>query len=126
MKSYKDVDSYINDFPKDIKDKLKTIRQTIREVVPEAGEKISYDIPTVTLNGKYLVYYAGFKNHIGFYPAPVAIAAFKKDLSPYKQGKGSVQLPLDKPLPLALIRKIVKFRIQERLQNKTKKQGYNE
>lgn len=116
----KTVDEYISAFPKDMQYKLQTIRQTVKEMVPEAGEKISYGIPTITLNGRYLVYFAGFKNHIGFYPAPVAIEAFARDLAPYKQGKGSVQFPLDKPLPLPLIRKIVKYRVQERLQSKGK------
>jgi uncharacterized protein YdhG (YjbR/CyaY superfamily) len=107
------IDAYIAGFPKGTQEILELVRATIRQAAPEAEEKISYAIPTFTLNKEYLVYFAAFKNHIGFYPTPVGMEEFKKDLSPYKQGKGSVQFPLDQPMPLDLITKIVKYRIHK-------------
>jgi uncharacterized protein YdhG (YjbR/CyaY superfamily) len=115
----KTIDEYIARFPKDAQKALKQVRATIRKTAPGAEETISYAIPTFTLGGRYLVYFAGFKNYIGFYPAPTGIAAFQKEFAPYKVGKGSVQFPLDEPMPLELIAKIVKFRVKENLQ-KTK------
>ena len=115
---YKTIDEYINTFPADIRDMLQTIRQTIHEAAPEAKEAISYQMPTFKLNGN-LVHFAAFKNHVGFYPAPSGIERFKTELSPYKWSKGAVQFPLDKPLPLELVRKIVAFRAQEASQKKT-------
>jgi uncharacterized protein YdhG (YjbR/CyaY superfamily) len=105
----KDIDEYIAGFPKEIQDMLQQIRVTIRKVTPEAEEAIKYAIPTFVLNGKNLVHFAAFKNHIGFYPTPTGIESFQKELSKYKQGKGSVQFPLDEPMPLNLITEIVKF-----------------
>lgn len=112
-----DIDKYISGFPKEIQVLLQQIRKTIRQAAPEAEEAIKYAMPTFVLNGN-LVHYAAFRNHIGFYPVPSGIEAFKKELSVYKGAKGSVQFPLDKPMPLGLITKIVKFRVQENL-NKT-------
>lgn len=112
---YNDIDSYIADFPKDTQELLTQVRTTIRKAAPDAKEKIGYGIPTFTLKGN-LVHFAAFKNHIGFYPAPSAIEAFKKDLSVYDGAKGSVKFPLDKPLPFGLIGKIVKFRVKENLE----------
>ncbi len=89
------------------------MRQTIKKAAPEAVEAISYKMPTFKLNGRYLVYFAAWKNHIGFYPVPSGTEAFKKDLSSYKQGKGSVKFPIDKPIPYDLVKKIVKYRIKE-------------
>jgi uncharacterized protein YdhG (YjbR/CyaY superfamily) len=109
----KNIDEYIAGFPEDIQTALEQVRATIKKAAPEAEETISYAIPTFTINKKYLVYFAGFKNHIGFYPAPVGIEVFKKELSQYKQGKGSVQFPLNEPMPLDLITKIVKYRVKE-------------
>lgn len=109
------VDKYISGFPYDIQTLLEEIRKTIREAAPEAAETIKYAMPTFVLNGN-LVHFAAFKNHIGFYPVPSGIEAFKKELSVYKGAKGSVQFPLDKPLPLELITKIVNFRVIENLQ----------
>lgn len=106
------IDEYIAAFPANVQKKLKEIRSAIRTSAPEAEEKISYAIPTYTLNGN-LVHFAAFKNHIGFYPAPNGIEAFKKELAKYEGGKGSVQFPLDKPLPIALIKKIVKHRVRQ-------------
>ena len=105
----KNIDEYIAAFPPDIQALLEQIRATISKVVPTAEEAIKYAIPTFVLNGRNLVHFAAFKNHIGFYPTPTGIESFKKELSKYKQGKGSVQFPLDEPMPLALITKIVKF-----------------
>jgi uncharacterized protein YdhG (YjbR/CyaY superfamily) len=107
------INEYINTFPKDVQIILDKISQTIRKAVPEATEAISYGIPTFKLNDRPLVYFAAWKNHIGFYPMPSAAKAFKRELSVYKQGKGSVQFPLDKPIPYRLVNKIVKFRARE-------------
>ena len=92
------------------------MRQTIRKAAPSAVEAISYQMPTFKLNGKNLVHFAAFKNHIGFYPIPSGITAFKKELSVYTQGKGSVQFPLDKPLPYDLVKRIVMYRVKETLE----------
>ncbi len=109
-KQFGTMDEYIKTFPKDVQSILEKMRQTIRKAAPEAVEAISYQMPTFKLNGKNLIHFAAFKNHIGFYPIPSGIEAFKKELSPYKQGKGSVQFPLDKPIPYDLVKKIVIFR----------------
>ena len=106
------VDSYIASFPEDVQTLLQQVRPTIRQAAPDATEAIKYAIPTFVLNGN-LVHYAAFKHHIGFYPAPTGIKAFEKELSPYKQGKGSIQFPLDQPLPLDLITKIVLYRVKQ-------------
>lgn len=106
----KNIDEYIAGFPKDVQKMLKDIRATIKKAAPKAEEAIKYAMPTFVLHGN-LVHFAGYKNHIGFYPAPMGIEAFKKELSVYEGGKGSVQFPLDKPMPLALIAKIVKYRV---------------
>jgi uncharacterized protein YdhG (YjbR/CyaY superfamily) len=108
----KDIDQYIGTFPKDVQKILETVRATIKKAAPEAEEAISYQMPTFRLNGN-LVHFAGYKNHIGFYPTPSGIEAFKKDLSTYKGAKGSVQFPIDQPVPLDLITRIVKFRVSE-------------
>jgi uncharacterized protein YdhG (YjbR/CyaY superfamily) len=114
------IDEYIAEFPKDIQQKLKEIRTAIKKAAPKAEEKISYAIPTFALHGN-LVHFAAFRNHIGFYPAPRAIEEFKKELSKYKGGKGTVQFPLDEPLPLPLIAKMVKFRVAENIEKAQKK-----
>lgn len=108
----KTIDEYISQFPPDVQEILQTVRTVIKEIVPEAQEKISYQMPTFVLHGN-LVHFAAFKNHIGFYPAPSGIESFKEQLSRYKSGKGSVQFPLDKPIPYDLIREIVKYRVTE-------------
>ena len=105
------IDEYIRTFPEEVRRELEKMKKTIQEVAPEATEAIRYQMPTFRLNGKNLVHFAAFKNHIGFYPIPSGIEAFKVELSPYKQGKGSVQFPLDKPVPYELVKKIVKFRV---------------
>lgn len=106
------VDEYIAMFPKDVQKVLEQIRQTIKKAAPEAEETISYAMPAFKYNGKPLIYFAGYENHIGLYATPAGHAAFEKELSGYKQGKGSVQFPLDEPMPLSLISRIVKFRMQ--------------
>ena len=110
----KTIDEYIAGFPPDVQEILQKVRQTIRKAAPGAEETIKYSMPTFMLNGN-LVYFAGFKNHIGFYPVPTGIEKFKKELAAYKQGKGSIQFPLDQPIPYGLISKIVKFRVKENL-----------
>jgi uncharacterized protein YdhG (YjbR/CyaY superfamily) len=112
-KQFGTIDEYIKSFPKDVQGILEKMRETIRKAAPDAVEAISYQMPTFKLNGKNLVHFAAFKNHIGFYPIPSGIEAFKKELSPYKQGKGSVQFPIDKPIPYDLVKKIVIFRSKE-------------
>lgn len=112
------VDQYISAFPEPVKNQLIQMRQCIRENAPEAVEIISYGMPGYKLNGKPLVYFAGYKQHIGFYATPTGHAEFKKELSTYKQGKGSVQFPLDQSLPVDLITRIVKFRVTENNQKK--------
>jgi len=106
------VDEYISAFPKNVQTLLTGLRKTIKSAAPGASEQISYQMPAFFLDG-ILVWFAGYKKHIGFYPKANGIGAFKKELSVYKQAKGSVQFPIDKPLPLTLIRKIVKFRVSE-------------
>lgn len=120
-KPFKNINQYIALFPKDIQTLLKQMRATIKEAAPEAEEAIKYQLPTFILKGINLVHFAAFKNHIGFYPVPTGIEKFKKELAVYKTSKGAVQFPLDKPLPLALIRKIVKFRVAENLKKAEEK-----
>lgn len=120
MKNYKDIDEYLADFDGDTRKKLDAIRRTIKEITPrETTEKISYGIPTFYFNGN-LVHFAGYKTHIGFYPGAAPIAEFKKDLEGYKTAKGTVQFPLDRPIPFDLIRKITAVCV-ERNQAKKKK-----
>jgi uncharacterized protein YdhG (YjbR/CyaY superfamily) len=111
----KNIDEYIAGFPPDVQAILQQVRMTIRAAAPDAEETISYQMPTFTLKG-ILVHFAGHKNHIGFYPTPSGIEKFKDELSAYKGAKGSVQFPLDKPIPLDLIAEIVRFRVRENLQ----------
>ena len=110
----KNIDEYIAGFPPDIQAKLEKIRATIRKAAPDAEEAIKYMMPTFVLKGN-LVHFAAFKNHIGFYPAPKGIEAFKDELSVYEGARGTVRFPLDKPIPFALISKIVKFRVKDNL-----------
>ena len=112
----KNIDEYIAGFPNDVQEILETIRITIRKAAPDAEETISYQIPTFTLKGRYLVYFAAYKKHIGLYPAPLGNAEFKEQLSVYGAGKGTAKFPLDKPIPFGLIRKIVKFRAKENVE----------
>ena len=116
----KNVDDYVERFPTNVQRLLTQMRQTISKAAPKAEEVISYGIPGFKLGGS-LVWFAAFKNHVGFYPGSSAIATFAKELSAYKGAKGSVQFPLDKPLPLALVSRIVKFRVKQNLDKMHKK-----
>src|SRR5688572_15519901 len=107
----KNIDSYIDSQPGEIRPKLIEIREIIKSVIPEAEEVISYQMPAFKLN-KVLVYFAGCKNHIGFYPTGSGITQFEPELSKFKYSKGAIQFPLDKTLPAALIKKIVKYRVK--------------
>jgi uncharacterized protein YdhG (YjbR/CyaY superfamily) len=113
-----EIDKFIAGFPKKTQQLLQQLRSTIQRAAPEATEKMAYGIPTFVFHGN-LVHFSAFPDHLGFYPTPSGILAFKKELSEYKSAKGSVQFPLDKPLPLNLITRIVKFRVKENLE-KTK------
>lgn len=115
MAPAKNIDDHIALFPASTQVLLKQIKATVKKAAPDAEEAISYGIPTFKLNGN-LVHFAGYKNHIGFYPGAAGIEAFKKELSVYKGAKGSVQFPLGKPLPLTLITRIVKFRVKQNLE----------
>jgi len=108
-----DIDKYIASFPKDVKPYLEAMRKTIKSAAPGADEAMAYGIPTFKLRGRNLVHFAAFKSHVGFYPTPSAIIAFKKELAPYKQSKGAVQFPIDKPIPLDIVKEIVKYRVRE-------------
>jgi uncharacterized protein YdhG (YjbR/CyaY superfamily) len=122
--SYKTVDEYIKSYPKDIQWLLEQIRTIIKGIAPDTDESICYGMPAYKLNGKPLVYFAVFKNHIGFFATPTGHLESAKELSKYKHGKGSVQFPLNEPMPFDLISKIVKFRVKENLnqiKNKRKK-----
>ena len=116
----KNIDDYIAGFPSDVQEILEKIRMTIRKAAPAAEETISYQMPTFTLKGNYLVYFAAYKKHIGFYPAPIGNAEFEQELSVYGAGKGTVKFPLDQPIPFDLISKIVKFRAKENLERTAK------
>ena len=114
-KQFKTIDEYITTVPEDVQEILKKMRKVIQEAAPEAEEAISYGMPTFKLNGN-LVHFAAYETHIGFYPAPSGINAFKEEISEYKSSKGAVQFPLDKAVPYDLVEKMVIFRVQENLQ----------
>jgi uncharacterized protein YdhG (YjbR/CyaY superfamily) len=117
--AYSTIDEYIALFPAEIQEKLREIRRVIHETAPEATEKISYQMPTFFLNGN-LVHFAAFKSHIGFYPAPTGLEAFKDEIAQYPNSKGAVQFPFDRPIPFDLVRRIVVFRREENLKKKKK------
>ena len=118
----KNIDDYIINFPVDIQKKLEQIRKTIKKAAPNAEEAIKYAMPTFTLAGN-LVYFAAYKKHIGFYPVPLGDTSFNKEISIYQTTKGTLQFPLDKPLPLDLISRIVKLRVSENLQKNAMKKS---
>lgn len=118
----KTIDEYIAGFPENVQKILQQVRATVHKAAPGAEETIKYTMPTFMLHGN-LVGFAAWKNHIGFYPAPTGNPAFKKELAGYKTGRGSVQFPLDKPMPLRLITRIVKFQIERNLAKKKKKKA---
>jgi uncharacterized protein YdhG (YjbR/CyaY superfamily) len=112
--NYESIDDYIRQFPPEVQEKLEALRKVIKESATDAIEKISYQMPAFYLHGN-LVYFAAFKHHIGFYPTPSGIEAFKDELAGYKSSKGSVQFPIGKPLPYDLISRIVKYRVEENM-----------
>jgi uncharacterized protein YdhG (YjbR/CyaY superfamily) len=114
--NYTSVDEYIKTFPPSTQKVLHSVRKTIKEVIPDAEEVISYQIPTFKLNGKYIIYFAGWANHISVYPKPRGSESLNKQLAKFKGGKGTVQFPLDKPIPLPLVKKIVKYRLKDTLE----------
>lgn len=117
----KNIDDYIAEFPKDVQKVLWQVHAAIKKAAPKAEEMISYGIPAFKLNGKPLIYYAGYKNHIGVYPIHGGDAAFQKLIAPYQKGKATARFPLDKAIPLTLLTKIVKFRIQVNKEKEKKK-----
>ena len=112
----KSIDDYMDQFPPEVVAILETIRFRIEEAAPGAQQTIKYGMPTFMLMGRNLVHYAAFKNHIGLYPTPSGTEEFKEEIAGYKSGKGSIQFPLDKPIPYDLIRRIVEFRVQETIE----------
>jgi uncharacterized protein YdhG (YjbR/CyaY superfamily) len=123
MKKTDTVNDYITSFPPSTQKLLKQVRSTVKKAAPKADEVISYGMPGYKIHGSHLVYFAGYANHIGFYAMPTGHKEFKKELSVYKQGKGSVQFPIDEPMPLKLIEKIVKWRVGENLLKAEKKKS---
>lgn len=119
--TYKTIDEYISNYPQEMQELLVTLRKVVKEAAPDAIEKISYQMPTFALYGN-LVHFAAFKNHIGFYPAPSGVEAFKDELTAYKCSKGAIQFPIKEPLPYALISKIVRFRVAENIKLAEEKQ----
>jgi uncharacterized protein YdhG (YjbR/CyaY superfamily) len=122
-KGFQTIDEYLATFPPETRRILEKVRQVIRKAAPGAEEAVSYQMPTFKLLGRNLVHFAAWKNHVGLYPQPSGTAAFQKDLARYKWAKGSIQFPLDEPLPYDLIKKIVEFRVQEDLKNKSTAKG---
>lgn len=113
-REFRSIDEYINSFPPDVRQILEEFRTIIRENAPGAQETIRYGIPTFTLHGN-LVHFGAYEQHIGFYPTPSAILAFEDELAPYAPAKGSVRFPLDEPIPFDLVRRMVRFRVEEHL-----------
>ena len=121
-KKAKNIDEYIADFPDDVQPLLEKVRMAIRKAAPRAEEAIKYQIPTFVLNGN-LIHFGGYKNHIGLYPGSRPIQEFKDELAKYRISKGTVQFPLDKPLPLGLIGKITKFCVKRNLEKAASRKG---
>ncbi len=117
-KTFKNIDEYLSTISKDVRIKLQQIRETIHKAAPKGEEVISYNIPAFKQNN-VLVYFAAFKDHIGFFPTSKPIVVFKKELSKYKTSKGTIQFPLDEPIPYSLIKKITKFRVKEDLEKRS-------
>ncbi len=119
MENSSSIEEYIANSPEEVRPILTEMRAFIKSLVPEAGEKIAYGIPTFTLNGN-LVHFAGYKHHIGFYPGASGVENFKNELDGYQLSRGTIQFPLDKPIPYDLIRRIVEFRVRENQQKKAR------
>lgn len=117
MKAFDTIDECISTFPKDVQVKLEKIRKIIKTTAPSATETISYGIPTFKINGRNLIHFNGYKNHIAIYPGSHAVEVFKKDLKDYKTSKGTIQFPIEKELPYDLIKKIIEFRLKEETKN---------
>ncbi|MFM2048178.1 MAG: hypothetical protein RI955_726 [Bacteroidota bacterium] len=115
MKEVNNTNEYISLFPNEAKEMMETLRHTILKAVPDAEEVISYKMPAFKIHGRILVYFAAYKNHIGFYPGAAPIAAFQEEIAKYKSAKGSVQFPIGKPIPVGLVTKMTKFRLKENL-----------
>lgn len=113
MRTFADTDEYIATFPEELQEKLRGIRVTIRNAVPDAEETIRYGMPTFRLNGSNLVHFAAFRDHLGFFPTPSGVEKFQKELSSYHTRKGTIQFPLDKPVPYDLVERIARFRAEE-------------
>lgn len=107
------IDEYFNTFPEDVQEKLENIRKIIRNIAPDAEETIRYGMPTFNLDGKYLIYFAGWKNHISLYPVSANDKAFQEELTPYLSGKGTAKFQINKPIPYDLVEKIVGYRLRE-------------
>lgn len=120
MKTFTDINEYISEFPDEVKAVLEQIRETIQQAAPGAKEAIRYGMPTFVLNGN-LVHFAAYKNHIGFYPAPSGIDEFIEELAVYRTGKGTIQFPVNQPIPFNLIKKVVEFRVKENLGKQKRK-----
>jgi uncharacterized protein YdhG (YjbR/CyaY superfamily) len=118
MRKFATIDDYISSFPEDVQAVLEKVRQTIRNAAPAAGERISYQIPTFTLDGRDLIYLAGWKHHVGLYPVSTADEAFERELAPYRAAKATVRFPLRKPIPYELIERLVAFRVKQRLDSR--------
>jgi len=116
-----EVEAYLAGFTGEARARLDQIRALLREIIPGADERISYGIPTFDLGGRHVIHFAGFQRHVGLYPTPQGIAAFEADLAPFVQGKGSVQFPLDQPLPVALIEKVARYQLERTLAQPPKK-----
>lgn len=112
-KRFRTIDQYIKTFPADVQVKLEEVRRTIRRTAPDAVETIAYQMPTFNKNGKHLIHFAAWKNHIGLYPVPSGTEAFQKEISAYREARSSALFPLDKPIPLDLVRKLIMFRAKE-------------
>lgn len=115
-KQFTNVDEYIKTFPASTQTILTKIRQTIRQVIPEASEVISYDIPTFKLHNRHVIYFSGWEKHISLYPRPTSDAALDKELAPYASGKGTIKFPLDKPIPYELVEKITVALVKDNLE----------
>ena len=114
-RTFATIDDYISSFPVDVQAILEKVRRTIRNAAPAAGETISYRIPTITLDGRHLVYFAGWKHHVSLYPVPAVDEAFEQELAPYRAARATVRFPLREPIPYELIERLVALRVEQRV-----------